>query len=251
MTIQVDKDEKAHKQAKKGREWTTVSGSNVKASLESMNKKNITLNRDKDDFTMVLKIRDLSKDDREFVEKLKWDGEKTLTASLDKFSPEDQKLIQFATGVVKARRGKGKELKVSEPFASMRLKAGLSFTQFLHGNVDSLNQVSVTDRVTGSDAIGVYAKVEGVTDDKRSKAYVQINASGSGFKAYSFGLESNVYRMVNLGIDCTLYPNNSYIEFQDDRADLSSKYKWYAGARPDEGEGGGSLMISPYISVNF
>ena len=39
VTIQVDKDEKAHKQAKKGREWTTVSGSSVKASLESMNKK--------------------------------------------------------------------------------------------------------------------------------------------------------------------------------------------------------------------
>ena len=251
VTIQVVKDEKAHKQAKKGREWTTVSGSSVKASLESMNKKNITLNRDKDNFTMVLKIRDLSKDDREFVEKLRWDGEKTFTASLDKFTPEDQKLIQFATGVVKARKGKGKELKVSEPFASMRLKAGLSFTQFLHGNVDSLNQVSVTDRVTGSDAIGVYAKVEGVTDDKRSKAYAQINISGSGFKAYSFGLESNVYRMVSLGVDCTLYPNNSFIEFQNSRTDLNSKYKWYPGFRPVEGEGGGSLLISPYISVNF
>ena len=133
----------------------------------------------------------------------------------------------------------------------MRLKAGLSFTQFLHGNVDSLNQVSVTDRVTGSDAIGVYAKVEGVTDDKRSKAYAQINISGSGFKAYSFGLESNVYRMVSLGVDCTLYPNNSFIEFQDSRTDLNSKYTWYPGFRPVEGEGGGSLLISPYISVNF
>ena len=206
---------------------------------------------DKDNFRMVLKIRDLSKDDREFVKKLRWHGEKTYTASLDKFTPEDQKLIQFATGVVKARKGKGKELKVSEPFASMRLKAGLSFTQFLHGNVDSLNQVSVTDRVTGSDAIGVYAKVEGVTDDKRSKAYAQINISDSGFKAYSFGLESNVYRMVSLGIDCTLYPNNSFIEFQDSRSDLTSKYTWYPGFRPVEGEGGGSLLISPYISVNF
>ena len=160
-------------------------------------------------------------------------------------------MIRSATGVVRARSGKGRELKVSEPYASMRLKAGLSFTQFLHGNVNADNQVSVTDRVTGSDAIGVYAKVEGVTDDKRSKAYVQINASGSGFKAYSFGLESNVYRMVNLGLDWTLYPNNSFIEFQDNRNDPSSKYEWYPGARPDEGKGGGSLMISPYISVNF
>ena len=251
VTILVEKNEKAHKKAKKGREWVTVSGSAVKASLESLNKKNITLVRDKDNFTMVLKIRDLSEEDREFVKMLKWDGEKTLTASLDKFSAEDQQLIRSATGVVRARSGKGRELKVSEPYASMRLKAGLSFTQFLHGNVNADNQVSVTDRVTGSDAIGVYAKVEGVTDDKRSKAYVQLNASGSGFKAYSFGLESNVYRMVNLGLDCTLYPNNSFIEFQDNRNDLSSKYEWYPGARPDEGKGGGSLMISPYISVNF
>ncbi len=251
VTVLVEKNEKAHKKAKKGREWVTVSGSAVKASLESLNKKNITLVRDKDNFTMVLKIRDLSEEDREFVKMLKWDGEKTLTASLDKFSAEDQQLIRSATGVVRARSGKGRELKVSEPYASMRLKAGLSFTQFLHGNVNADNQVSVTDRVTGSDAIGVYAKVEGVTDDKRSKAYVQLNASGSGFKAYSFGLESNVYRMVNLGLDCTLYPNNSFIEFQDNRNDPSSKYEWYPGARPDEGKGGGSLMISPYISVNF
>ena len=251
VTILVEKNERAHKKAKKGREWVTVSGSAVKASLESLNKKKITLVRDKDNFTMVLKIKDLSEEDREFVKMLGWDGEKTLTASLDKFSAEDQQLIRSATGVVRARSGKGRELKVSEPYASMRLKAGLSFTQFLHGNVNADNQVSVTDRVTGSDAIGVYAKVEGVTDDKRSKAYVQINASGSGFKAYSFGLESNVYRMVNLGLDCTLYPNNSFIEFQDNRNDPSSKYEWYPGARPDEGKGGGSLMISPYISVNF
>ena len=114
------------------------------------------------------------------------------------------------------------------------------------------NQISVTDRVTGSDAIGVYAKVEGVTDDKRSKGYVQINASGSGFKAFSFGLEHNIYRMVNIGMDCMLYPDNSFIKFQDDRNDPNCKWEWYPGSRPDEtGEGGGSLLISPYISVNF
>ena len=111
----------------------------------------------------------------------------------------------------------------------------------------------VTDRVTGSDAIGVYAKVEAVTDDKSSKGYLQINVSGSGFKAFSFGLEHNVYRMVNLGMDCTLYPNNSFITFQDDRGDPNSKWDWYPGMRPDKttGNGGGSLLISPYISVNF
>jgi len=252
VTIQVEKDEKAHKQAEKGREWTTTSGSTVKASLKKSDKKKVTLNREKDNFTMVLKIKDLSEEDRAFVARLKWDGETSMAVSLESLSPEDQQMVRAATGIVRARSGKGRELRVSQPYASMRLKAGLAFTQFLHGNVNLDDQVSVTDRVTGSDAIGVYAKVEGVTDDKRSKGYLQINISASGFKAFSFGLEHNVYRMVNLGMDCTLYPNNSFIEFQDDRDDPKSSWKWYPGTGPDENDKkGGSLLISPYISVNF
>ena len=252
VTIQVEKDEKAHKQAEKGREWTTTSGSTVKASLKKSDKKKVTLNREKDNFTMVLKIKDLSEEDRAFVARLKWDGETSMAVSLESLSPEDQQMVRAATGIVRARSGKGRELRVSQPYASMRLKAGLAFTQFLHGNVNLDDQVSVTDRVTGSDAIGVYAKVEGVTDDKRSKGYLQINVSASGFKAFSFGLEHNVYRMVNLGMDCTLYPNNSFIEFQDDRDDPKSSWKWYPGTGPDENDKkGGSLLISPYISVNF
>lgn len=252
VTIKIEKDEKAHKQAEKGREWTTISGSTVKASLKERNKRSITLSREKDNFTMVLKIKDLSDEDKVFVGRLKWDGEKTMTLPIASLSQEDQQLVRRATGVVKARKGKGKELKVSQPYASMRLKAGLSFIQFLHASVDSNNQVSITDRVTGTDAIGVYAKVEGVTDDKKSKAYIQINASGSGFKAFSLGLEHNVYKMINIGMDCTLYPNNSFIEFQDSRKDPSSKWKWFPGFRPDEQDrGGGSFLISPYVSVNF
>ena len=253
VTIQVKKDEKAHKQAEKGREWTTSSGSTVKASLVKRDKKKITLNRAKDNFTMVLKIKDLSEEDREFVSRLKWDGEKTITVPIESLSPEDQQMVRIANGEVRVRKGKGKELRVSEAYASMRLKAGLAFTQFLHGKVDiDNNQISVTDRVNGTDAIGVYAKVEAVTDDKRSKGYFQINASGSGFMAFSFGLEHNVYRMVNLGMDCTLYPNNSSVKFQDDRKDPDSKWEWYPGMRPNaDGKGGGSLLISPYISVNF
>ena len=135
------------------------------------------------------------------------------------------------------------------PFASMRLKAGLSFGQFIHANVDSNNVALVTDRV---DAIGIYTKIEGVTDDKKSKAYFQLNASGSEFKAILFGAESNVYKMINIGLDFTLYPRNSFINFKDKRYDSDSKWSWYPGLRPDEdGKGGGSLLISPYISVNF
>ena len=54
VTIQVQKDEKlTNKQRKEER--TTSSGSTVKASLVKRDKKKITLNRAKDNFTMVLK----------------------------------------------------------------------------------------------------------------------------------------------------------------------------------------------------
>ena len=252
VKLQIDKDEKAHKIAKKDRKWTTTSGSEVKASLVEKNKNSITLNRSKDNFTIVLKINDLSQEDKEFLEKLQWDGEKIMSILLENFSSEDQSIIRISSGVVRARSGKGKELKISQPFASMRLKAGLSFVQFLHGNVNEDNQVSVTDRVIGSDAIGIYAKVEAVTDDKKSKAYLQFNVSGSGFKAVSSGIEYNAYRMFNLGLDFTLYPNNSSIEFQDNRENSLSKWNWYPGDIPNSnGEGGGTFFISPYITINF
>ena len=252
VKLQIDKDEKAHKNAKKGRKWTTISGSEVKASLVEKNKNSITLNRSKDNFTIVLKISDLSQEDKEFLEKLQWDGEKIMTVSLENLSSSDQSIIQISNGVVRARSGKGRELKISQPFASMRLKAGLSFVQFLHGNVNEDNQVLITDRVIGSDAIGIYAKVEAVTDDKKSKAYLQFNVSGSGFKAVSSGIEYNAYRMFNLGLDFTLYPNNSSIEFQDNRENSLSKWNWYPGDIPNSnGEGGGTFFISPYITINF
>ena len=252
VKLQIDKDEKAHKIAKKGRKWTTTSGSEVKASLVEKNKNSITLNRSKDNFTIVLKINDLSQEDKEFLEKLQWDGEKIMSVLLENFSSEDQSIIRISSGVVRARSGKGKELKISQPFASMRLKAGLSFVQFLHGFVNEDNQVLVTDRVIGSDAIGIYAKVEAVTDDKKSKAYLQFNVSGSGFKAVSSGIEYNAYRMFNLGLDFTLYPNNSSIEFQDNRENSLSKWNWYPGDIPNSnGEGGGTFFISPYITINF
>ena len=252
VVILIDKDEKAHKIAEKGKEWTTVSGSVVKAKLVERSKKAVTLNRTSDNFTMVLKIKDLSEEDRAFVNRLKWDGEKTMTVLLESISAEDQSIVEAATGTVRARKGKGRELKVVQPYGSMRLKAGLAFTQFLHGRVNEDNIVTITDRVSGSNAIGIYAKVEGVTDDKKSKAYLQFNVAGSGFKAYSMGFESNVYRMINIGMDLMLYPSNSFVEFKDDRDLPKSKWKWHPGFRPDgNDENGGTLMISPYISVNF
>ena len=58
--------------------------------------------------------------------------------------------------------------------------------------------------------------------------------------------------MVNLGVDLTLYPDNSFIEFKNDRNNPDDKWKWYPGSRPNEsGKGGGTLFFSPYITVNF
>ena len=251
VVLVIEKDEKAHKIAEKGKEWTTVSEQTFKAKLISRTKKVLTLKRD-DGFEFPLEIKKLSDADKEFVGRLKWDGEKTMTVPLDQFSLEDQNIIGAATGIVKARKGKGRELKVVQPYGSMRLKAGLSFTQLLHGNVNANDDLLVTDRVSGTNALGIYAKVEGVTDDKKSKAYLQFNVSGSGFKAYSLGVETNAYKMVNVGMDITLYPSNSSVEFKDDRDDQSSKWTWYPGFRPDEnGENAGTMIISPYISVNF
>ena len=252
VAIVIDKDEKAHKLAEKGREWT-VKGRTVKATLQGRTRNKVTLLRIGDgNFTIESKMKEISDEDRKFVERLKWDGEKTFTAPIENFLLDDQRIIRSATGNVKARKGKGKELKVIEPYASMRLKAGLSFTQFMHSTVDTNKIVTTTDRVTGTDAIGVYVKVEGVTDSKNSKAYFQLNVSGSGFNAISLGLEHNVYRMVNMGFDCTLYPNNSFVTFQDNRSSAPSPWDWYPGSRPDENnKGGGTIFISPYISVNF
>ncbi len=251
VAIAVDRNEKDHNAAAKGRVWTKKSGETVEAILQESDKNQVVLLRKSDEFQMVFKLTDLSEKDQEFLDGLKWDGEELLMVPLETLIAADQQLLKVATTDIVARKGKGKELKISEAFASMRLKAGLSFAQIVHGVIDEKNDISITDRVTGTNSIGFYAKVEGVTDTKNTKAFVQLNVSGNGFKAYSFGLEHNVYKMVNLGIDCTLYPNNSYIEFTDKR-DSESKWQWYPGSRPDElGDGGGTLLISPYITVNF
>ena len=252
VVLVIEKDEKAHKIAEKGKEWTTVSGSVVKAKLVERTKKSLKLKRVDDGREFPLDLKKLSDEDKAFVGRLKWDGEKTMTVSLDALSSEDQNIVSAATGVVRARKGKGRELKVVQPYGSMRLKAGLSFTQLLHGRVNESDELLVTDRVSGTNALGVYAKVEGVTDDKKSKAYLQFNVSASGFKAYSLGVETNAYKMVSVGMDITLYPSNSSVDFKDNRDNPSSKWTWYPGFRPDEnGENAGTMIISPFISVNF
>ena len=167
VAIAVDRNEKDQKAAKKSRERTKKSGSTDEAILKERKKNQVTLIRTSDNFKMVFKMTDLSEEDQKFLDGLKWDGEQTISIPVETLTSSDQQLIRAATGIIKARKGKGRELKVSEPFASMRLKAGLSFTQLVHGMVDTSNSVSISDRVTGSNSIGFYTKVEGVTDTKK------------------------------------------------------------------------------------
>ena len=58
--------------------------------------------------------------------------------------------------------------------------------------------------------------------------------------------------MVNIGADLTLYPRNSMVSFINSRNNPENLWKWSPGYRRNENnEGGGTLIISPYLSVNF
>lgn len=248
-----EKNSKAHKEADKGRKWTTRSGNVINASLDQRGKTEVILLRKKDKKPVKLKISDMSDSDKKFLKQLVWDGEKVGSLSLQSLSDGDQKLIRIANSVVRERSGKGREIKVSQPFASLRLKAGISFTQFIHGRIeladpevnDDKDLFTITDRINGAEALGFYFKVEAVTDNKKSKSYLQFNSSGSGFKSLGFGLEHNIWKSVNLGLDCSLYPRGSGIEFRPLKTDNDKTWTWYPGGN------GGVFLFSPYLAVQF
>ena len=251
--IVMEKNSRAHKEAEKGRKWTSRSGNEIHASLDQLGKTEVILLRKKDKKPVKLKISDLSDSDQKFLKKLVWDGKKVGSLSLQSLGEEDQKLIRIANAVIRERSGRGREIKVSQPFASLRVKAGISFTQFIHGHIDLANPeidddvdiFSITDRINGSEAMGFYVKVEGVTDDKRSKSYLQFSSSGGGFKSLGFGLEHNVWKSVNLGLDCVLYPRGSGIEFRSLKTDADKTWTWYPGGE------GGVLLFAPYMAIQF
>ena len=251
--IVMEKNSQAHKEAQKGRKWTSRSGNVINASLDQQGKTEVILLRKKDKKPVKLKITDLSDSDQKFLKKLVWDGKQVGSLSLQSLNDEDQKLIRIANAVIRERSGKGREIKVSQPFASLRLKAGLSFTQFIHGRIDLANSdivndvdiFSITDRINGAEALGFFVKVEGVTDNKKSKSYFQFNSSGSGFKSLGLGLEHNVWKRVNLGVDCVLYPRGSGIEFRSDKEYPDKIWTWYPGGK------GGVLLFAPYMAIQF
>ena len=251
--IVMEKNSKAHKEAEKGRKWTSRSGNTINATLDQLGKMEVILLRKKDKKPVKLKISDLSDSDKQFLKQLVWDGEKVGSLSLPSLSEEDQKLIRIANAVIRERSGKGREIKVSQPFASLRLKAGVSFTQFIHGRIELADPVvdnavdvfSITDRINGAEALGFYVVAEAVTDNKKSKSYLQFNSSGSGFKSIGFGLEHNVWKSVNIGLDCSLYPKGSGIEFRSLKTDNDKTWTWYPGGK------GGVFLFAPYMAIQF
>ena len=144
-----------------------------------------------------------------------------------------------------------KGMKVSKPFASLRLKVGLSLVEFIHGSIDSTQSASekqnleISDRINNIDALGVFVKAEVVTDNKKSKGYAQINTSVTGLTTLGLGAEHNVWGMLNVGANFVYIPGNSGIEFQSSRSTKSKPWTWYPGGKD------GIFIPELYFSVHF
>ena len=146
-------------------------------------------------------------------------------------------------------RGGGEEMDEKD-FASLRLKVGMSLSEFIHASIDSTigksesQNLQITDRIIGTEALGFFVKAEIATDDKRTKLYGQSNTSFGGMSSISFGLEHNVYKSFNVGFDIITYPSRSGLEF-DTKKGKNSSFDWYP-----IGEEGGSIF-APYLSIHF
>ncbi len=84
--IVMDKDFQAHKEAEKGRKWTSKSGNVIDASLNQHGRTEVILLRKKDKKSVKLKITELSDNDQKFLKKLAWDGKKVGSISLQSLS---------------------------------------------------------------------------------------------------------------------------------------------------------------------
>ena len=113
---------------------------------------------------------------------------------------------------------------VSKPFASLRLKVGLSLVEFIHGSIDSTQNASekqilnISDRINNVDALGMFVKAEVVTDNKKTKGYGQLNTTVTGLTTLGIGIEHNLWGMFSFGASFVYIPQHSGIEFQSSRS---------------------------------
>ena len=250
VAIIVEKNEKAHKEAEKGRLWTTKDDKSIRASVVTVNKQEVVLLRQSDDKRVTTKISSLSDYDQEFIESLTWDGNTEKIIDFEELSSEDKRLIRLSNQEISETMD-SKGMKVSKPFASLRLKVGLSLVEFIHGSIDSTQSASekqnleISDRINNIDALGVFVKAEVVTDNKKSKGYAQINTSVTGLTTLGLGAEHNVWGMFNVGTNFVYIPGNSGIEFQSSRSTKSKPWTWYPGGKD------GIFIPELYFSVHF
>ena len=141
--------------------------------------------------------------------------------------------------------------RTDEAFGSLRLKVGLSFTEFIHaklkpGTKDTKEgrDLEITDRLNKVDeALGFFVRSELVTDNKKIKAFAQANQSFNGFSSLAFGAEYSI-KVLKLGFEVVNIPKGSGLEFLESNSS-DNLWKWYPA-----GEGGGQV-VSPYISFHF
>ena len=141
--------------------------------------------------------------------------------------------------------------RTDEPFGSLRLKVGLSFTEFIHGKLKPGSKdekegrdLEITDRLNKVDeALGFFVRSELVTDNKKLKAYAQANQSFSGFNNIGFGAEYSI-KVLKVGVQVVNIPKGSGLEFLESNTN-DNLWKWYPA-----GESGGQV-VSPYISFHF
>jgi hypothetical protein len=250
IAIIVEKNEKAHKQAEKGRLWTTKDDKSIRASVVTVNKKEVILLRQSDDKRVTTKISNLSEYDQEFLESLTWDGDTEKIIDFEDLSSEDKRLIRLTKqNISETKNSKG--MKVSKPFASLRLKVGLSLVEFIHGSIDISQNASdkqnldISDRINNIDALGVFVKAEVVTDNKKTKGYAQINTSVPGLTSLAIGIDHNVWGMINLGSNFVYIPSSSGIEFQARQSTKSKAWTWYPATKD------GAFLPELYISIHF
>mgnify|MGYP000122563950 FL=1 len=142
--------------------------------------------------------------------------------------------------------------RTDEAFGSLRLKVGLTFTEFIHaklkdGTSDTKEGrgLEIIDRLNKVDeALGFFVRSELVTDNKKIKAYAQANQSFNGFNNFSLGAEYSI-KVMKFGFQIVKIPKDSGLEFLESNSNNSSTWQWYPAGKP------GGQIVQPYISFYF
>ena len=145
----------------------------------------------------------------------------------------DLSKVKFLQGLTKNVSG---AQRTDEAFGSLRLKVGLTFTEFIHAKLDRLNKVD--------EALGFFVRSELVTDNKKAKAYAQANQSFNGFSNFSLGAEYSI-KVMKFGIQIVNIPKDSGLEFLESNSNNSNTWQWYPAGKS------GGRVVEPYISFYF